>query len=74
MLDVCEDMRAAGVKPDVYSYNSLITTCEKGKQWQKAFEVCKDIRADGVKPNVITYSSLISACGKGGQMAVPEGV
>jgi pentatricopeptide repeat domain-containing protein 1 len=55
------------VKPDVYSYNALISACEKGGQWERAVEVFEEMKAAGVKPDVITYSALITACEKGAQ-------
>ncbi|KAK3262832.1 hypothetical protein CYMTET_28338, partial [Cymbomonas tetramitiformis] len=59
--------KKAGVEPNVITYNSLISACEKGGQWEKALEVFAGMKKAGVEPNVITYSSLISACEKGGQ-------
>jgi hypothetical protein len=32
-VEVFEEMKAAGVKPDVITYSALITACEKGAQW-----------------------------------------
>ena len=55
------------MKPDVYSYNALISACEKGGQWERAVEVFEEMKAAGVKPDVITYSALITACEKGAQ-------
>ncbi|KAK3249083.1 hypothetical protein CYMTET_41480 [Cymbomonas tetramitiformis] len=60
-------MKRAGVEPNVITYSSLISACEKGGQWEKALEVFAGMKKAGVEPNVITYSSLISACEKGEQ-------
>jgi pentatricopeptide repeat protein len=62
-----QEMRQAGVAPDVYSHNRLITVCEKGGQWQKALSLLDEMRAAGVAPNVISFNAAISACEKGGQ-------
>ena len=60
-------MQQQGVVPDVITYNALISTCEKGKQPQRALEVFQAMQQQGVVPDVITYSALISACEKGKQ-------
>jgi len=60
-------MQAAGVTPDVYTYNSLNSAYAKGGQWQKAEKAFEQMQAAGLTPNVVTYSSLIRAYAKGGQ-------
>jgi pentatricopeptide repeat protein len=60
-------MRAAGVAPNVISFNAAISACEKGGQWQRALSLLEEMRAAGVTPNVISFSAAISACEKGGQ-------
>ena len=49
------------------SYNAGVSTCEKGKQWQRALALLSEMREAKLEPNVITYSSCIVACEKGGQ-------
>ena len=61
-----EAMKKAGIAPDVIIYSALISSCEREKRADKAFEVFDDMRARHVAPNVITYSALISACEKAG--------
>ena len=46
--------------PDVITYSTLISACEKGKQPQRAQEVFEAMQAQGEVPNIITYSALIS--------------
>jgi pentatricopeptide repeat protein len=61
---------AAGVTPTVVTYNSLISACGTGGQWQKAETAFERMQAAGLtpkRPNVITYTSLSSACGTGEQ-------
>merc|ERR1711966_189895 len=60
-------MHAAGLQPDVITYNATISACEKGRQWEKALSLLEQMRGDGVTPDVISYSATISACEKGGQ-------
>ncbi len=63
-LERCE---SAGVNPDVITYSSAISACEKGGQWQRALDLLARCESAGIKPNVITYNSAISACEKGRQ-------
>ena len=61
-FDVFDDMRAAGLKPDVITYNSLITSSQHARKvssGRRRFDVFEDMRAAGVKPNIITHNSLI---------------
>merc|ERR1711966_423006 len=62
-----KQMHAAGLQPDVITYNATISACEKGRQWEKALSLLEQMRGDGVTPDVISYSATISACEKGGQ-------
>ena len=52
----------SGLKPNVLTYISLISACEKGNETAKALEVCADVRESGLQPVVITFHALISAC------------
>ena len=51
----------------VISYNSTISACEKGQQWEQAVSLLPEMRSYWLEPDVISYSSLISACEKGKQ-------
>ena len=59
--------QAAGVKPDVFSYSSLMTACASGGKTEEALDVFKSMQATGVEPDVISYNSLITACANGGK-------
>ena len=56
-----------GVKRDTILYNSAITACEKGGQWEHALRLLEEMGGRGVERNTITYNAAISACAKGGQ-------
>ena len=60
-------MQRQGVVPDVITYSGLISTCEKGKQPERAHELLETMQRQGVVPNVITYNALISTCEKSQQ-------
>merc|ERR1711871_1870786 len=66
-LDLFESMQAAGVKPNVISYNSLITACANGGKPEEALDLFESMQGAEVKPDVISYNSLITACAKGGK-------
>ena len=59
-LALLDEMRAAGVAPNVYHYNAVISACEKGGQWQRALALLDEMRAVGVAPDVITFNAAIS--------------
>ena len=61
-----DEMRSAGVTPDVYSYSSAISACEKGGELTRALDLLREMRARGVSPNVISFSAAVAACAKGG--------
>ena len=69
-LELLEEMRGAGVVPDVISYSAAISACEKGQQWQRALELLEEMKAAGVAPDVISYNAAISACEFGGRSEV----
>jgi len=68
-----EQMQAAGVTPDDYTYSSLISAYDKGGQWQAAEGALKQMQAAGLTPDVVTFNSLISAYDKGGRWQAAEG-
>jgi pentatricopeptide repeat protein len=60
----------AGVLPNTITYNTLITACAIGGQWEEAVRVFKEMRAAGVPADTITYSTLIEATANSGKMDV----
>lgn len=65
-LKVKQDMCDSGLKPDAWTYTSLISTVARKKSLSAgkndpslAFALLKDMREHGVRPNGITYSALI---------------
>ena len=59
-------MRGGRVQRDTITYNSAISACEKGEQWQQALELFERMRGECVQRNTCTYSAAISACEKKG--------
>ena len=57
-----------GIRPDVVSYNSVISACANTARWKEALEVLDQCyREPGVTPNIFTYTSAMRACAKGGK-------
>ena len=63
-LELFEDVKHQGLKPNIITYSVLISACEKGKEMSRAFDVCADMLRQALKPNMVSYSALISACEK----------
>ena len=68
----CAVMQQTAVVPAVFSYNAVISACEKGHQWQQALSVLAATQLTAVVPDVISCNAAISACEKGlqGQQAL----
>ena len=43
-FDVCADMLRQAMKPNMVSYSTLISACEKGKEMRRAFGGCEDMQ------------------------------
>ena len=56
-------------KPDVVSFNTLISACAKEAKPERAEMAFSQMRKRGLVPNEITYSTLITARARGGQPA-----
>ena len=69
-MELFTGMLQNGLIPDVITYNSLISACEKGHKIDKAMELLAEMKGRGVEPNVTTYTVLISACVKGHEVEV----
>ncbi|CAK0864946.1 unnamed protein product [Prorocentrum cordatum] len=60
-------MRNAMLMPTAVSYNAAISSCDKGKQWQRALYLLSESVGALVEPSVIGYNAGVSACEKCGQ-------
>ena len=54
--------------PNVITYNSMISACEKGSQWQLALEIF--FHTEDIEVDSILYSSVISACGSASEWLI----
>ncbi len=57
-----QKMRRSQLAANVISYNSAISACEKGHQWEQASSLLQEMRSSWLEPNVVSYGAAISAC------------
>jgi pentatricopeptide repeat domain-containing protein 1 len=60
-------MAQAGVAPNVISYTSAITACDRCGEWQQALLLLQRMTAAAVQPNAITYTAVMSALARKGR-------
>uniref|UniRef100_A0A7S3Y5F3 Pentacotripeptide-repeat region of PRORP domain-containing protein n=1 Tax=Heterosigma akashiwo TaxID=2829 RepID=A0A7S3Y5F3_HETAK len=66
-------MQAAGVRPDVVTYSTLLKGYAREGNMAKCQYFYDQMVANRVKPNVQTFSTLMDACANGdGDMAMME--
>lgn len=63
-----EEMQSIGLKPDVYTYTTLIKVYGKCRLIEKAMEVLTTMQAAEVEPNIHTYGCVIYHCCEDGQV------
>jgi len=58
-------MRSLVVMPNTFNYNSVMTTCENGNQWESVISLLDDMGFYSVKPNTFSMKTAITACKSG---------
>ena len=58
-----------GIKPDVFTYTTLLSGFEKAGKDDFAIQVFLEMRAVGCKPNICTFNALIKMHGNRGKFA-----
>jgi len=56
-----------GIEKNTFHYNSMISVCEKARDYNKALRLLDEMKEKKVSKNEVTFSSAISACEKCGQ-------
>ena len=56
-----------GIDKNTFHYNSMISVCEKVRDYNKALRLLDEMNQKKVAKNEVTFSSAISACEKCGQ-------
>ena len=47
-VEVFEQMKREGLKPDAITYSALLSCCEKANQVKKGEEVCEQMKREGL--------------------------
>ena len=50
------------VLPNVISYNSVCTSCERSGKWWMSLQILRTMRTKRVAASVLTYNSALAAC------------
>ena len=66
-MALLETMRQRDLTPNVITYNAATSACQKGGQWQRAFELLERMPQRALTPNLTSYTAATSACEKSGQ-------
>ena len=66
-LRIMDAVTSAGVKLDVYSYNSLVaaTSLLPNGGSQRALQIMARMRRDSVNSDIVTYNAFLHTCAKG---------
>ena len=56
-----------GIPKNTFHYNSMISCCEKVRDYKKAIQLMDEMQTKKITKNEVTFSSAISACEKCGQ-------
>ncbi|KAA1471768.1 hypothetical protein DENSPDRAFT_837838 [Dentipellis sp. KUC8613] len=61
MLKVLSDMKRLGVKPDLRTYNTLLSVLAESAMHYETLAVVEDMKAMGIRPDVQTHNHIINA-------------
>lgn len=65
-VSLLNQMREAGIKPDIVTYNSMISGYSMAGCIKEALVMIRDIKTLGLNPNVVSWTALISGCSQQG--------
>ncbi|KAB2623298.1 pentatricopeptide repeat-containing protein [Pyrus ussuriensis x Pyrus communis] len=66
-LTLLETMTTKGIKPDVVTFNSLISASCKSGNWEEGVRLFKTMIGYGALPDIFTYNSVLDALCKEGK-------
>lgn len=68
VVDILEEMKRLGVKPDVVTYNAILSGfCKDEKDFDAAYETLNEMVKQGCKPDVVSYNTIISGLCEAGK-------
>lgn len=68
MCSSASDGNGSSVKPNVVTYNTIISIHGKSLEDEKAGSLVRDMQANGIQPNAVTYSTILSIWVKAGKL------
>lgn len=60
-FEVLSEMKEAGVRPDVQTFNTLMDICVRGEQPERAVKVFSTLKRLGYRPDGLCYTTLMKA-------------
>jgi len=60
--DFLSSLKAAGLRPDVRTYNPMISACAESQGWEEAVSILDDMVADEVTPDIKSHNRLLDVC------------
>lgn len=67
-----QEMKAAGITPDLACYNSLLRACSFAGDAVRAMDVLKKMTDDGIQPNDSSYREALKAAAKEGRSDIAD--
>ncbi|KAF5180301.1 Pentatricopeptide repeat-containing protein [Thalictrum thalictroides] len=64
IIAIVEGMKSQRIKPDSYTYNTLISCCKRGSLYEEAAEIFEQMKIAGFTPDKVTYNALLDVYGK----------
>ncbi|CAM9800577.1 unnamed protein product, partial [Ectocarpus sp. 12 AP-2014] len=64
-LSLLIGIKTRGLSPDVFSFSSAMSACDRAGEWQRALEVMDLMLQHEVEPSIVSYGTAISACARG---------
>jgi hypothetical protein len=69
-LQLLEELRAAALTPDAFTYGSALDASARCGDWRQAQALAGDMAAAGVAPNVFCYRWAAPCCGGGQRLCL----
>jgi len=62
-MDTFTQMKIQNIRPDMYTFNSLLVVCRRSQMTEEAREIMLDVVQSGQSPDAISFSTIISMFG-----------
>lgn len=60
--DFLRRLKAAGLRPDVRTYNPMISACAESQGWEEAVTIFDEMMANEVAPDIKSHNRLLDVC------------